>query len=498
MAIRDLRSWLTLLEQAGELHRVKAEVHWDLELAGIVRKVGNERGPGLLFEKITGHQDTLCRKLTANTLGSQNRVALALRLPPEAGYHETTRFLKEKFRGKLSPVTVRTGPVKENIVRGEGVDLFQFPAPRWHHGDGGRYLLTAAGVVTMDPETKVMNVGIYRGMISSRKNIPVLIPSSQHAGRHFSQYRERGEEMPVAVVIGWDPVLFVTAATPVRHPGYSEYEIMGALRGHPVELVQCETSELMVPSSAEIVLEGKISPDPMTFEIEGPFGEYPGYFGGGASPKPVIRVECITFRDDPIFMGTLEGQSPGRLDEGSYFTSTAFSAVAWNLLDEIGVPNVTGVWCRPVVAGTNLRVQIKKIYRGQAKQVANALWGAGYYLAKNLIVVDDDIDISDDDAVEWAIAWRVNAAMGDIVFFPGTIGSMLDPSVPLKERNVLKYGQGKWTRVLVDATINWDLEPEEQFGGKRYPPLSTEIDPGTEKRILSRWKEYEIDWVKNK
>lgn len=492
MAFSDLREWLSFLEGQGELKRVRTEVHWDLELAAIVRKVGDNLGPGLLFENITDHQTTDCRKLAVHTLGSRQRVARALALPPDSSYQEITLFLREKFLGRVPHMVVSEAPVKRHVIRGDGVDLFQLPAPKWHHGDGGRYLITAAGVVTMDPETEVMNIGLYRGMISTRKTVPVLIPDTQHAGRHFVKYREQGREMPVAVVIGWDPVLFITAATPVRHHGYSEYEIMGALRGHPVELIKCETSDLMVPASAEIILEGKISPDPATFEMEGPFGEYPGYFGGAASRKPVIRVDCITFRDDPIFMGTLEGQSPGRLDEGSYFTCAAMSAVAWNLLEEIGVPNVTGVWCKPVVAGTNMRVQIKKIYRGQAKQVANALWGAGYYLAKNLIVVDDDIDIYDDDAVEWALAWRTNAAMGDFAFFPGTFGSPLDPSVPLKERDVLKYGQGKWTRVLMDATVNWDLEAEEQYGEKRYPALSTEIDPRTKERILSRWKEYGI------
>ncbi|MBI2988872.1 MAG: UbiD family decarboxylase [Deltaproteobacteria bacterium] len=457
-----------------------------------MRKVGNQNGPGLLFENITDYQNTLCRKLTAHTLGSRKRVALALALAPDSSYREITPFLRERFREKRSPVALSTGPVKSNVISGDDVDLYQFPAPRWHEGDGGRYFLTAAGLVTMDPETKIMNVGVYRGMVCGKKGIAVLTPETQHSGKHFSCYRALGKEMPVAVVLGWDPIFFMTAATPVRHPGYSEYEIMGALRRQPVELVKCETSDLMVPANAEIVLEGKISPDPATFEMEGPFGEYPGYFGGQASPKPVIRVECITFRNDPIFMGTLEGQSPGKLDEGSYFTCASMSAVAWNLLDDIGVPNVTGVWCKPVVAGTNLRVQVRKIYRGHAKQVANAVWGAGYYLAKNLVVVDDDIDIFDDDAVEWAVAWRTNAAMGDFAFFPGTFGSPLDPSVPLKERDVLKYGQGKWTRVLIDATINWDLEAEEQYGGKRYPPLSTDIDSKTEKKLLSRWKEYGI------
>ncbi|MDP2725791.1 MAG: UbiD family decarboxylase, partial [Syntrophales bacterium] len=157
-----------------------------------------------------------------------------------------------------------------------------------------------------------------------------------------------------------------------------------------------------------------------------------------------------------------------------------------------GVPGILDVWFSPIVASTNLRVRIKKMYRGHAKQVANALWGAGLanYAAKHVIVVDDDIDIHDDAAVDWAIAYRVNAAMDDIIFFPGTFGSMLDPSVPLDKRDVSKYGQGKWTRVLIDATKNWELERQEQYGGDIYPPLATDITPEEEELIAKRWKEY--------
>jgi 4-hydroxy-3-polyprenylbenzoate decarboxylase len=160
----------------------------------------------------------------------------------------------------------------------------------------------------------------------------------------------------------------------------------------------------------------------------------------------------------------------------------------------MGVPGITGVWAKQVTDGTVLRVQIHKNYRGHAKQVANALWGSpvSNYAAKMVVVTDDDIDIFDDEAVEWALAYRVNADMGDISFFPGTFGSMLDPSVPLAQRDTVKYGQGKWCRVLIDATMNWELEKQEQYGGQRYPALSTTIDPEDEKLIERRWKEYGI------
>ena len=448
-----------------------------------------------MFENIKDHNNTKCTRLFTNGLGSRRRLALALGLPKDTPYREIVRVMKERFSKPISNVIVKSGPVKEKIVKGDEVDLYQFPTPKWHHLDGGRYFNTFCGVVTMDRDTGEHNIGLYRGMLGSKSTIPVLLAASQHWGIHFAKYRERGEDMPVAVVYGGDPTLFINASTPHQHKGYSEYEITGALRQEPVELVRCETSNLLIPAKAEMVIEGYISADPNTYEMEGPFGEYPGYYGGMRSPKPRIKVECITHRDDPIFMGSLEGTSPHRWAESAHYAAAGFCAVAWNFLNLVGVPGVLGVWANPVTCSNNMRVQIRKMYRGHAKQVANALWSSSLcnYAAKHLIVVDEDIDIFDEEALEWAMAYRVNAGMGDVILFPGTIGSMLDPSVPLEQRNIFKYGQGKWTRMLIDATKNWELERQEQYGGDIYPPLATDITPETEELITRRWKEYGLD-----
>ena len=146
--------------------------------------------------------------------------------------------------------------------------------------------MTSASVVTMDPETRILNVGTYRGMISTKRTISVLLATTQGWGKHFSKYKNLGQEMPVAVVLGWEPSLFMVASTPLVYP---EYEMAGSLRGSPVELVKCETSDLWVPATAEIVIEGLVSPDPKSFEIEGPFSEYPGYYAGRRMPKPRSR-----------------------------------------------------------------------------------------------------------------------------------------------------------------------------------------------------------------
>lgn len=495
MAYESLREWIDKIEEAGELKRISAEVDWDLELSAIARRVANQEGPALLFENIKDHHNTLCRKLFLNALGTRERTAMAFGLPRETGYRGIVEFIKGRLTTRLvDPVIVPSGPVKQNIVKGNEVNLYEFPVPRYNDLDGGRYINTRGCVVTMDPDIKIMNVGVYRGMIGDdARSIPVLMVRSQHWGFHFSKYEARGEEMPVAVVYGWDPTLLSCAVTPISHPGYSEYEVTGGLRGKPVELVKCETSDLYVPASAEIVIEGRISPDPTTFQMEGPFGEYPGFYAGSCQPRPVIQVDCITYRDDPIFRGGLCGSDPSGLIENNRWQTTMKAAVIWAALENIGIPNILGVWGTLISQLGNIRIQINKTYRGQAKQVAAAVWGLSnlsMHSAKNVIVVDKDIDVFDDEAVDWAMCYRTNAEMGAFQFFPGTPYSPLDPSIPLPQRDVMKFGAGKCTRVLIDATVNWNLEPEEQYGGRREPPRCTGISPKIAELTSRRWKEY--------
>ncbi len=492
MIYQGLRDWITEVEKAGLLKHITTKVDWDLEIGAINRRVTDQEGPALLFENIKDYENTLCQKLFANGLGSREMLALALNLGRDASYREIVTHIKNRLKYRINPVKQKTGLVKQNIIRGDDVDLYQFPVPKYNSLDGGRYINTRGHVITMDPDTGLMNIGVYRGMIGDdKKSIPVLMQRSQHWGLHFSKYEKRGKPMPVAVAFGCDPLLMVCASTAVHHPDCSEYEVASGLYGEPLELVKCETSDLLVPASAEIVLEGTISPDPATYQMEGPFGEYTGFYGGARQPKPTINVECITFRNNPIFHGGPVGISPGHLEESIVFTAPMCAALAWKYLEDAGIPNVLGVWGSPITALANMRVQIEQIYRGHSKQVAGALWGRGDpHTAKNVIVVDHDIDVFDDQAVEWAMGYRTNAAMGDIQFFSGTIGHVLDPSIPKSQRDPKKYGVGKWTRVFIDATVNWDLEPEEQYGGKREPPLCTEIPKETANLIDRRWSEY--------
>ncbi len=490
MIFGDLRGWIECLRSQGELHEIDAQVDWDVELGTITRKAnGSGKGPALLFRNIKDYAAGRCTRVFTGSMASYSRIALMLGLPKDASIPDLVKTTRAALKRRVPPVRVGTGPVKENIVKGDAIDLFQFPVPKWNRRDGGRYLCTMQGNVTKDPDTGRLNVGIYRGMIGRKNTIPTLLQAAQNWGQDFVKYVRRGEEMPVACVIGWEPVLPFLGATPLP-PDVSEYDVMGAIRGEPVELVECETVPLLVPASAEIVIEGWISANPNTFEQEGPYGEYTGYYAGDQGPKHVIRVTAVTHRNDPILQGTTEGALPGLLSENSLMSSVQRAAIAWSVLDAAGVPGITDVHCPPANCGTTLIIQMRPTYRGQAKQAAMAVWGssAGHVRYKHVWAVNEDIDIHDYAALDWAYAWRVNAAEGDILMVPGCFGAAIDPSVRREYRDPQKFGSGRWCRVLIDATINMDYEPQAEYGGERYPPT---VMPEKEDwdRVSRRWKD---------
>jgi 4-hydroxy-3-polyprenylbenzoate decarboxylase len=191
-----------------------------------------------------------------------------------------------------------------------------------------------------------------------------------------------------------------------------------------------------------------------------------------------------------VLRGTIEGSMPKSFSENAMCSSIMRSAMAWNVLDRAGVPGITDVWGPPVHACTNLYIRMKQTYRNQAKQAANAIWGssAAHVRYKHITVVDDDIDIHDYSAVDWAVAWRVNAGENDIVIMPSTFGVGLDPSTRKRDRNIPLFGTGKWNRVLIDATINLDYDPDPDYGGERYPPTAWP-KPEDEAAAYARWSE---------
>jgi 4-hydroxy-3-polyprenylbenzoate decarboxylase len=501
VAFGDMRGWLEALQAAGELRNIDAEVDWNIELGTIARLAqGAGTGPALMFNNIKGYNSptSRCRRVFTGGLSSYRRIALMLGLPTDTHPRELVKLGRTMMSGSIAPRVVKDGPVKQNVITGKDIDVAELPVPHWNRLDGGRYILTYGGVVTKDPETGVMNVGVYRGMIGGRDRIPILMWRAQHIGHHVTAWQQGGQaEMPIAVAIGWEPTLEFVAGGPVPK-GVCEYDVAGGLRGEPIDLVKCETVDLYVPASAEIVIEGYLGLDPATYQMEGPFAEFTGYFAGDRVPKPTIRVTAITHRNDPVFRGTIEGALPGSYSENAMTSSIMRAGAAWNVLDRAGVPGVTDVWCPPVQAGINLLVRMQQSYRGQAKQAANAIWGssAAHVRYKHITVVDDDIDIHDYAAVDWAIAYRVNAGEDDIVIMPATFGMGLDPSTRRRDRNPALFGTGKWSRVLIDATMNLDYDPDPEFDGARFPPLAWPDEKDAE-AAYARFAELGLDKPKS-
>ncbi len=488
----SLRSWLRELHEIGQLRQVQCEVDSNLELGAITRVNLGLAGPALLFNSIKDYQDTLSTRFLTCGMSNKKHLCLLLDLSSETPDKEIVRHLKDCYTRPLAPRIVDSSAHKKNIITDDDIDLFQFPAPIWQKLDGGRYLNTFCGVVTKDEHTGRENIGLYRGQLIDRKRIAKVMLPTQGGGGHLTGFRDKHEKMPIAIAYGAHDVVPFCAGSPFpRH--ICEWDMMGAILGRPMELVKCETLDLLVPAGAEVVVEGFMDPDPENFAMEGPFGEYPGYYGGTPSPKPTMEVTCITHRDKPIMRGTLEGCRPGFPTEDSILCSYSWSAIFWNMLETAGVVGVTDVWCPHVSTGTHIVVQIRKQYRGHAQQVAMALWGtsAAQWFFKHVLVVEEDIDIRDPLALEWAIAFRVNAGMDQVMQVGPTFGSPLDPSTSHELIDIPRFRTGKWTRILVDATRNWDLAKNPDWGGQSFPPVS-KLEAELEQKIRERWEEYGI------
>jgi 4-hydroxy-3-polyprenylbenzoate decarboxylase len=442
----DLREWMREAEKLGELKTVLG-ASWQEEIglaADVV--VPADEGPAVLFDEVPGCAKGL--RLLVNVFAGKRR-NMTLGFPDHLSKQELSSAYFEHYQKKqqhLAPRIVEDGPVFENIIQGDDIDVTQFPAPIWHAHDGGRYIGTGGFSVTMDPDERWVNVGCYRAMIHDRKTVGLLIVPGKHGYMHREKYFSRGDRMPIALVIGADPMFFFMAGT--EHPyGICEFDIVGGMRGRPVDLVRGKITGLPFPASAEIVLEGFISADHRM--QEGPFGEWTGYYAGGASPQPVLDIHAIYHRNDPIILGVppLGGGS----DEMARYRAVIRSAMLKQELAAAGVPDVTQVWCHEVGASRMLHgIAIKQRYPGHAKQagVLAASCGSTVYGCKFVIVVDDDVDVSNFEQLMWAMVTRCDPATSmDILRRMRT--SPADPRLTPEQRKMKDLTN---SRAVIDAT----------------------------------------------
>jgi 4-hydroxy-3-polyprenylbenzoate decarboxylase len=391
----DLRHFIATLQELGQLKVVEG-ASCDLEIGAITELASlRKHCPAVLFDSIQGFPKG--RRVLTNFLSNRLRERLVFGVSNDLTDPEAVLLWKNKLKEfeSVEPKEVKDGPVKENVMLGGDVDLTRFPWPKWHQRDGGPYIC-ATSSVTRDPESGYINVGSYRFMLLGKNKIVAHIGSGHHGDVIRKKYWAKGRPCPVAICLGQEPSLLVAAGTNTNW-GVSEYGFSGWMRGAPVEITKGVATDLPIPATAEVVLEGEMLAPGAGMEIEGPFGEFSGYYGGGARPAPVTIVKSILYRDHPILLGAppFLGSSRGVL--------SSRGILVWNELEALGIPDIKAVnysWGMCIIA-------LKQAYPGHAMRAAHgAMGGTAGYHGRFVIVVDDDIDPYNLEQVLWAIATR--------------------------------------------------------------------------------------------
>lgn len=437
----DLHGFIAYLEEKHPEHvlRITAEVDPKFGVSGILARLEKDgRFPVVIFENVKGSKIPL----VANMHAHFDRLRYALGM--EDG--DIKAFLKEcaaRQAAPVDPVIVETGPVHEVVTTGDAVDVEELPICTYHEKDAGKYI-TAGLAVMRDPDTGINNVGIYRHMVHEKNLLGVQLSETADGNVIWKKYERRGEPCPVAIVIGHHPAVFIGSLA-FSSIDADEIKIAGAMLGRPLPLVRCKTIPLEVPADAEIVLECVIRP--VERRAEAPFGEFPGTYGPQRM-NPVLEVKAITRRRAPLYQNAFVGHPDNLLLSGVIRTTFIEDTV------KIACPTVRAVH---IPRAGRFRfmcyIAIERMIEGEAKQAAMAAFVADPFL-KFVVVVDHDVDITDDTDVLHAIATRVRADR-DIFMVPYAKGSPLDPASYDPAR-----GSHLVTKTGIDATRK-DNYPDE-------------------------------------
>jgi 4-hydroxy-3-polyprenylbenzoate decarboxylase len=522
LAYQDLREWISALEKAGELKRIKAEADPILEIAEITDRVSKwgprgshgPGGPALLFENVKGHPGA---KVLINQFGSERRMTMALDVDSLDEIADRIKMfmdvkspqgLLDKIKmlpmlaemGKFFPKNVSTGPCKE-VIKRDQFSLHDFPILQCWPLDGGRFI-TLPSVITKDPRTGKRNAGTYRLQVYDAQSTGMHWQRQKQGAEHYREQMRRAAaagdanpvtaaldmmarsgggsrvaegkqvagRMEVAVAIGTEPAVMFSSIVPAP-PDVEEYLIAGFLRQKPLELVKCETVDLEVPATSEIVLEGYVELDEL--RMEGPFGDHTGFY----TPEdlyPVFHVTCITHRKNPIYSTTIVGKPPM---EDAYM-GKAVERIFLPLM-RLTIPELVDVNLPIEGIFHNLMiVSIRKSYPGQARKVMNGIWALGQAMStKCILVVDEDVDVQDIGDVTLKVLNNIDPER-DIQFTLGPVDS-LDHASRLPD-----YG----SKMGVDATRKW---PSEGF--TRPWPDEIRMDEKTKAQVTKRWREFGLE-----
>ena len=470
----DLREFLERAARIGEVKAIEG-AGWDLEMAGISEMFGNERPdnpPALLFDAVPGYPKG--HRVVWGAGNSQRRFALTFGFDDPKAPMDMVQAYRDRMRGGfelIPPKRVKTGPVLENIDRDDEVDLMKFPTPRVHERDGGRYIGTHDLVIMRDPDTGWINVGCYRVQIFDKNTVGLWISPGKHGRLIREKYFARGEPCPVAISVGTDPLLFITAGNESDY-GVSEFAYAGGHRGRPFETVESELHKLPIPARDEIVLEGEVVPGDI--RTEGPFGEFTGYYAGGEHELPCVRVRRVYHRNDPILTVARPGRPPHDFIVAKSITK---AATIWDELEKAGLPGVKGVWSHEAGGARMFNVvSIEQMYPGHARQAGHLAYAchAGNYLGRWVVVVDDDIDPANVNDVIWSMCTRFDPRE-DMEVLRGNWSTHLDPMV-------YSHDDRRNARVVIDACIPW--------ARKDTFPVVARSSRELDARIRAKWGDF--------
>lgn len=482
LSSQNMRDFLALLEEKGQLRRITAPVHPDLELAAISDRVLKMGGPALLFENVIGSSIPVA----INLLGTMERVVWSMGLEdpkeledlgrrlailqqpkPPKNLKETKQFANLFWDlVKAQPDLDLTPPCHQKILQGDDVNLNNLPLIRPWPEDAAP-VITLGLVITKDPENGTPNVGVYRLQLQSTKTMTVHWLSVRGGAGHLRKAAAMGRKLEIAVAIGVHPLLVMAAATPIPVQ-LSEWLFAGLYAGQGVRLARCKTIDLKVPSHSELVLEGTITPGE---ELkDGPFGDHMGFYGG-VELSPLIRFHCITHRRNPIFLSTFSGRPP----KEEAMLAIALNRIYTPILRQ-QVPEIVDFFLPMEALSYKLAViSIEKAYPGQARRAAMAFWTAlpQFTYTKFVAVVDASINIRDPRQVIWAIASQVDPQR-DLFVLDNT---------PFDSLDFASDQLGLGGRLAIDATTK--VGPERKHDWSQ--PLSRPID--LEEKLDSRWEE---------
>jgi 4-hydroxy-3-polyprenylbenzoate decarboxylase len=480
---RDLRGFIKILEERGQLKRISALVDPDMEIAEISNRMLQKGGPGLIFENVKGASFPVA----VNLMGTVERICWAMNMEkpeeletlgkklsmlqqpkPPKKISQAIDFGKVLFDViKAKPGRDFFPPCQQVVIEGNDLDLNKLPLIRPYPGDAGK-IITLGLVITKDCETGIPNVGVYRLQLQSNNTMTVHWLSVRGGARHLRKAAERGKKLEIAIALGVDPLIIMAAATPIP-VDLSEWFFAGLYGGSGVNLAKCKTVDLEVPADSEFVLEGTITPGEVL--PDGPFGDHMGYYGG-VEDSPLVRFQCMTHRRDPIYLTTFSGLPPKEEAMMAIALNRIYTPILRQQVSEI----VDFFLPMEALSYKAAIISIDKAYPGQARRAALAFWSAlpQFTYTKFVIVVDKDINVRDPRQVVWAISSKVDPTR-DVFILPNTPFDTLDFASE-------KLGLGG--RMGIDATTKIPPETEHEWG----EPLKSDID--TAAMVERRWQEY--------